>query len=462
MVGRPDDYRSWVVMALRIVIIGGVAAGMSAAMQAKRRRPDADVVVLERGSFVAYGACGIPYNLEDPRRNIEDLVVRTPEEFRAQGIDVRLGHEALSIDVARKIVRVRHGADDQVVAYDKLILATGASPVVPPIPGLDQPGVYVLRDLSDAAKIKERIAAGGVARAVIVGGGYIGMEMAEALRERGIAVTIVERLDRVVFGFEPAISDVVLDELVRHDVRVETGASVAAIDADLSVRTSAGTFAADLVLVSVGVRPNVVLAGDAGIALGPTGAIAVDERMRTNLPDVFAAGDCAEAHHLVADAPAYVPLGTTANKQGKVAGANAAGAAEVFVGIVGTAAFRVFELEVGRTGLGRAEIERAGRNALTSISKHASRGHAFPGSATLTTVLFVERGTGRLIGAQMAGRGVVGTRIDVFATALHANMTVEDIERLDLAYAPPIAPVYDPILIAASVARKDLERARHG
>jgi NADPH-dependent 2,4-dienoyl-CoA reductase/sulfur reductase-like enzyme len=447
---------------MRIVIVGGVAAGMSAAMQVKRRRADAEIVVLERGDFVAYGACGIPYNLEDPARDIEDLVVRTPQEFRAHGIDVRLRHEVLSIDPARKLVRVRHAAGIWDLEYDRLIVATGASPLVPPIRGVDRPGVHVLRDLSDAAKIKQRIAGGEVARAVIVGGGYIGMEMAEALRQRGIAVTVVERLGRVVFGFEPAISDIVRDELLRLDVRVETDASVDSIDEQLSVHTSAGTVAADLVLVSVGVRPNVALARDAGIALGPTGAIAVDEGMRTSLPDVFAAGDCAEAHHLVADSPAYIPLGTTANKQGKVAGANAAGAHEVFAGIVGTAAFRVFEVEVGRTGLGRADIERAGRDDLVSISTHASRGHAFPGSAPLTTVLFVERDTGRLVGAQMAGRGVVGTRIDVFATALHANMTVDDIERLDLAYAPPIAPVYDPILIAASVARKDLERARRG
>lgn len=445
---------------MRIVIVGGVAAGMSAAMQAKRRRPDAEVVVLERGGFVAYGACGIPYNLEDPARDIEDLVVRTPQEFRAHGIDVRLRHEVMSIQPARKLVRIRHATGDGDLAYDQLIIATGASPVVPPIRGVDRPGVHVLRDLSDAAEIKQRIAAGAVSSAVIVGGGYIGMEMAEAFRRRDIAVTIVERLARVVFGFEPAISEVVLEELVRHGVQVETDADVEAIDEQLSVHTSAGTFAADLVLVSVGVRPNVVLARDAGIALGPTGAIAVDEGMCTSLPDVFAAGDCAEAHHLVSDASAYVPLGTTANKQGKVAGANAAGADEVFSGIVGTAAFRVFEVEVGRTGLGRADIERAGRDDLVSISRHASRGHAFPGSEPLTTVLFVDRGTGRLVGAQMAGRGVVGTRIDVFATALQANMTVDDIERLDLAYAPPIAPVYDPILIAAGVARKDLERAR--
>ena len=229
----------------------------------------------------------------------------------------------------------------------------------------------------------------------------------------------------------------------------------------LRVRTDRGSFPAGLVLVSVGVRPNVALAKEAGIALGETGAIRVDASMRTSAPLVFAAGDCAEATHLVSGHAVWVPLGTTANKQGKVAGADASGADERFPGIVGTAAFRVFDLEVARTGLGGSEAQRSGLDFVVAPSTHRSRGHAFPGSTTVTTVLLVERRTGRLLGAQMAGREGAATRIDVLAAALHAGMTVEQVEALDLAYAPPLAPVYVPrLLIAASVARKALAPAR--
>ncbi len=240
---------------------------------------------------------------------------------------------------------------------------------------------------------------------------------------------------------------------------METGIAVSGIVRDsrgLVVHTDRGDFSAGLVLVSVGVRPSVGLAKAAGIALGPTGAIAVDDRLRTSAPNVYAAGDCAEAEHLVSGRPTWIPLGTTANKQGKVAGANAAGGDERFRGIVGTAAFKVFGLEVGRTGLGRTDAERLGLSAVSATSTHRSRGHAYPGSKLITTVLFVERGSERLLGAQMVGGESVAGRINVLATALHSGMTAAQLEALDLAYAPPLAPVYDPVLIAASVAREIL------
>lgn len=443
---------------MRIVVIGGVAAGMSAASQAKRRQPDAEVVVLERGRYVSYGACGLPYNIEDPSRRIDDLVVITPDKFRSQrGIDVRTRHEVASIDVDTGHVRVRDldAGTDYELPYDRLVIATGASAVRLPLPGMGLRGVFPLRELSDGADIKRFLAEHEPDKAVILGAGYIGMEMAEALRGRGVAVTVLEKLDQVIPGFEPAIAAVVRAELVRHEVRVETGVSVTSIEetgGELTVLTDRGSFSAGLVLASVGVRPNVALARAAGVEIGPTGAIAVDDHQRTNVPNIYAAGDCAQAHHLVAGGPAWIPLGTTANKQGKVAGANAAGADERFGGVVGTAAFKVFGLQVGRTGLGRAEAAEA---ILFSTSKHGSRGHGYPGSGPITTVLVVDAG-GRLLGAQLVGAEGVKGRIDVFATALHAGMTVAQIEGLDLAYAPPLAPVYDPILIAASVARKEL------
>ena len=449
----------------RIVVIGGVAAGMSAASQAKRRRPEADVVVVERGPYVSYGACGMPYNIEDPARTMDDLVVLSPADVRERGIDLRLRHRAVGVDPERQVVAVQdlEGGGTIELAYDALVLATGAAPVQPPIPGLDHPAVFFLRELTDGQALKQHLAATQPARAVIVGAGYIGMEMAEALRGRGLAVTVVERMDQVVPGFDPTIAAVVADALGRHGVSVETGVTVQAVEKlegdGLMVRTDRGSIPTDLVLVAVGVRPRVEVARSAGVALGETGAIAVDEGMRTNVSDVFAAGDCAEARHIVSGRPVWIPLGTTANKQGKVAGANAAGARERFAGVAGTAGFKVFDLEVGRTGLGPAEAAGLGIDAVTAISRQRSRAHGYPGGHPITTTLTVERRTERLLGAQMAGVGVVAKRIDVFATALAAGFTVEALEDLDLSYAPPLAPVYDPVLIAATVARKRLQAA---
>ena len=448
----------------RIVVIGGVAAGMSAASQAKRRQPQAEVVALERGPYVSYGACGIPYNLEDPRRNIEDLIVISEDRFRNErGIDVRTRHEVQRIDSKSRCVYARDldRHSNYALAYDKLIVATGARAFHPPFSGMELPGVFLLRELSDGAAIKRHLEQEHPASAVIIGGGYIGMEMADVLRGRGLAVTVLERLEQLTPGFDPEIAGRVRQEVEAHGVTVSTGVDVGAIvntDGRLAVQTDNGPVPADMVLVSVGVRPNAALADEAGIKLGASGAIAVDEGMRTSVEDIFAAGDCAEAYHRVLKRPVYIPLGTTANKQGKVAGANAAGGDLRFAGIVGTAAFKVFGMEVGRTGLGRSDIEHEGLDAVTAVSVHKSRGHHYPGSQDITTIVFAERGSGRLLGAQMVGGDTVAKRIDVFATALHAQMTVADVAGLDLSYAPPFAPVYDPVLIAASVALKELKR----
>ncbi len=445
---------------MRIVVIGGVAAGMSAASQAKRRLPQAEVIALERGRYVSYGACGIPYNVENPKRDIDDLIVISETEFRhARGIDVRTGHEVAAIDPVRKELSVRDhaGGRDYALAYDRLVIATGAAAVRPAVPGLDLPGVFVVRELADGASIKRFLEDAAPRRATVIGAGYLGMEMAEALAARGLAVRVLERAAQVIPGFEPVIAEIVAAELQRHGIEVDTGVAVTEIGTDgegLQVRTDRGNIATDMVIVAVGVRPQVALAQAAGVRLGATGAIAVDAAQRTSIADIFAAGDCAEAFHRVLDEPAYLPLGTTANKQGKIAGANAAGGAEQFGGIVGTAGFKVFSVEVARTGVGAADISRRGLDVLSSVSRQNSRGHHIPGSVTITTVLFVERGSGRLLGAQMAGADTVAKRIDVLATALHARMTVRDIEMLDLSYAPPFAPVYDPVLIAATVARK--------
>lgn len=450
---------------MRVVVIGGVAAGMSAASQVKRRLPGAEVVVLERGPDISYSACGMPYNIGDQRRAAFDLVIVTPEAARTErGVDVRTRHEVVAIEVARKIVRVRDlekGAESD-LSWDQLVIATGASASRPPLPGLDLPGVFVLRELTDGAAIKAWLAATPVREAVIVGAGYIGLEMAEALRGLGLAVTVLEKLPTVLPGWAQPIVEEARKELVRAGVRVETGISVQGISregADLLVRTDRGDMGAQLVLISVGVRPNVALAKAAGVALGETSAIATDDELRTNLPGVFAAGDCVEVKSLVTGRPVWIPLGTTANKTGKIAGANAAGGHERFGGIVGSAGFKLFDQEVARTGIDLSEAKKLGLDAVAALSRHHTRGKNYPGDRPIVTVLFAERGSGRLLGAQSIGADAVAKRIDVFATALHARMTVAQVEDLDLTYAPPFAPVYDPILIAATVARKAVEKA---
>lgn len=378
---------------------------------------------------------------------------------------MRTRHEVTDIDLARRDVGVieldagRHFR----LGWDRLVLANGAVAVRPQLPGLDLEGVFVLREFDDARAIKRHLAEARVASAIIVGAGYIGMEMADALRGLGIAVTVLEKADQVLPGFAPAIVEAAQRELDRCGVRVETGVSLRSVrrdGADLVAATDRGEVRAQIVIVSIGVRPDVALAGKAGIALGRSGAIAVDSAQRTSAEGVYAAGDCAEAHHLVLGCPVWLPLGTTANKQGRVAGANVAGADEHFGGIVGSAGFKLFDLEVARTGLGAAEIAAAGLDAVAAVSHHHTRARYYPGDKPVTTVVHAERASGRLLGAQMIGGDAVAKRIDVFATALHARMTLAQVEALDLSYAPPFSPVYDAILIAATVGLKALAKAR--
>jgi NADPH-dependent 2,4-dienoyl-CoA reductase/sulfur reductase-like enzyme len=451
---------------MRVVVVGGVAAGMSAASQVKRRDPGAEVIVLEQGRHISYSACGMPYNIGAPARPIEDLVIVDPATARRErGVDVRTRHAAVSLEAAahRVLVRSLDGGGDEMLTWDRLVLATGASAIRPPVPGITLPGVFTLRELTDGDAMKRHLATGAVSSAIVIGAGYIGLEMAEALRGLGLAVTLLERLAQPIPGWEPSIAAEVTKELRHHDVRLEVGASVTAIErgeGGLRVVTDRGALDAGLVVVAAGVRPSVRLASEAGIALGATGAIQVDDRQRTSAPDVFAAGDCAESRHLVTGRPVWIPLGTTANKAGKVAGANAAGADERFPGIVGTAAFKAFDLEVARTGVDAAQAAAAGIPAVTASSEHHSRGKNYPGDGPVRTVVTAELGTGRLLGAQMVGPGAIAKRIDVLATAMSAGWSVAQVEDLDLSYAPPFAPVYDPVLVAATVARKAVERAR--
>jgi NADPH-dependent 2,4-dienoyl-CoA reductase/sulfur reductase-like enzyme len=449
-------------MSERLIVIGGCAAGMSAASKARRVNPDLEIVVYERTGFVSYGECGLPYYVSGLVDDHNKLVVRTPEQFAERGIEVHLHHEVTEIVPQNRRVRVTSLADGNSwhESYDKLLITTGGGPTLLPgfSPG-DLNGVFVLRALEDGIAIREFIQRESPKRAVIVGAGYIGLEMAEGFHALGLETTVIGRPPQVLKLFDPDMAKLVQEEMERKGIRLSLGDEVKTLEGDAQGRvrrviSSKGTFEADLVLLALGVRPNVALAKEAGVALGETGAIATDAQMRTNLPGVFAAGDCAEAYHLITGRGAYIPLGTTANKQGRVAGTNVGGGHAEFSGIVGTAITRVFDLYAALTGLSEKEARALGYAAKSTTIKASSRAHYYPGGGLMRVKLVVEEGSGRLLGGQIVGGEGAGPRIDVLAAALHKEMTVEELSRLDLAYVPPMAPVWDPLLVAANVALK--------
>ena len=431
---------------------------MSAASAARRVDPGLDVVVLEAGGYAAYGMCGLPYYIAGVVPEAEDLLAYPPAFFREKrGIDLRLGVRAVALDPDRHTLAYEDttGAGGE-LGYDRLVVAAGGAPVVPPLPGLGHPRVLTVRTLEDAITMRRLLDDGVVRRALVVGGGYIGLEMAEALAERDVAVSLVEMLPRLMPTIDEPMAAMVEDETRAHkiDLHLESGLKeVRETAAGLEAVLDDATVDVDLVVVAVGVRAASSVAAVAGAATGPGGGLLVDEQMRTSLPDVFAAGDCIAPHHIVLGRPAFVPLGPAANKAGRVAGTVAAGGSARFKGVVGTAVVKVFDLAVARTGLTLAEAQAEGLDAVATDTTGKSRAKYYPGTAPVAVRLVHERG-GRLLGAQMAGRDGVAKRIDVLATALHCGLDIEGLGDLDLSYAPPYAPVYEPVLLAAQAAAR--------
>jgi NADPH-dependent 2,4-dienoyl-CoA reductase/sulfur reductase-like enzyme len=449
----------------RLVVIGGGAAGMSAASAARRVDPGLEVVVCEAGGFAAYGMCGIPYYLGGIVPEAEDLVAYPPSTFREKrGIDLRLRTRVTAIDPGARQVRLAAGTgaaeDQESLTYDALVVTSGADPVRPPVPGLDAPHVFTIRSLDEAIGLRRLLASGTIRRAVVVGAGYIGLEAAEALVCAGVAVDVVEALPGVLGTVDEPIAALAQAELERH-TRLWLGARLEAVDkgstpaGGLTAVVDGGEIPADLVVIAVGVRPATDLLIQAGAGHLPDGSVVVDAGMRTSLPDVFAAGDAVALPHLVLGRPAWVPLGPAANKTGRVAGTVAAGGTAAFRGVVGTAVVKVFDLEVARTGLGLADAQAAGLDAVATDEVSRSRAKYYPGGSPLH-VRLVHTRDGRLLGGQIAGREGAAKRVDVLATALHAGFTVDDVAALDLSYAPPFAPVYDPVLAAAIKAARGL------
>lgn len=446
---------------MNFLIIGGDAAGMSAASRAKRHQPELNVTVLEKTADVSYSACGMPYNIADPDRPIEDLVVRRAEVFRdKQGIDLQTDIEATAIDPAgRRVEAVQTDGQARTFSYDRLLIATGARPIRPDIPGIDLPGVMVLKSLSHGRALKDFIAQKTVQKTVIVGMGYIALEMCEALRERGIAVEMVKPRPTFLPWMEASLAEAVRAELETQGVGIHLGYAVEKIEKAgnrLSVIGPGLSLEADLVLVAVGITPASELAAAAGLPTSVDGAIAVDARQRTADRNIYAAGDCADAFHAVTGKRTWIPLALRANRAGWAVADNVCGIDRRLVGVVGSAVFKVFDCQVARTGLNLAEAHAAGFEAEAATIRSRSRAHAHPGSTTIHVHMVGDRGSGRLLGVQMVGRDGVAHRLHAPAVALHAHMSVEQFSQSDLGYAPPFGPTWDPMLTAANQLLKKL------
>ena len=440
---------------MKFVIIGGDAAGMSAASRAKRNNPDLDVTVLEKTMDVSYSACGMPYNIADPEREIEDLVVRQAHVFREkQNIDLLTGHCVESIDpMDRTVSGTSLQGKAFNISYDNLLIATGAAPIIPDLDGFDLPGVMALKTLDDGRKIKAYIQSHHVKKVVIIGMGYIALEMCEALKVLSIEVDMVKHRPVFLPWMDKELSEVVRKELETHQVKLWPGHTIEKIDAEngrLSVVCSDLVLEADMVLVAVGIKPNSQIAAAAGLELGIKDAIAVNRKLKTSDKHIYAAGDCADAFHVVTGKKTWIPLALRANRAGWAAADNVCGKSTQLPGVAGTSVFKVFDLEVARTGLTMDEANKYGFAAVEVVIKSRSRAHAHPGASFIHIQMIGDTNSGRLIGAQMVGKEGVAHRINAIAVALHNQMTVKDYCQADLSYAPPFGPTWDPTLTAAN------------
>lgn len=448
---------------MKVLIIGGNAAGMSAASAVRRLSKESEIVVLEKDAYISYASCSLPYYISDDVKSVEKLFALTADEARRErGIDVRLFKEATEIDIGGKRVIAKDVKSGFLESYDfdKLVIATGASPIIPSFEGVNLKGIFTIRNINDGIAIKNFISDRRPKEAVIVGGGYIGLEMSESLRKRGLNVTVVEKMDRLLGTMEKEVSEKVESVLQKEGVTVMKNVSVKAFYGKegyvRSVALDSNEIPCDIVILSIGVRPNSDLAKRAGIELGVAESIRIDNFMRTNYEDVYACGDCAEAIHLVTGKRVYIPLGTTANRQGRIAGENVAGKKTEFKGVLGTAMTKVFELEVARTGLSSIEAEREKMDFVKVTIEGSSRSKAYPSGKPILVTYIVERSSGMLLGAQLVGEEGVALRVDTVASCIYNRMTVYDVASIDLGYAPPFATVWDPILIAANEAIKRL------
>jgi NADPH-dependent 2,4-dienoyl-CoA reductase/sulfur reductase-like enzyme/rhodanese-related sulfurtransferase len=440
--------------ARRIVIVGGVAGGASAATRARRVDESAEIVLFERGPYISFANCGLPYHIAGEIEDRSKLLIMTPEKMWARSrVQVHVNHEVLSIDRSGKTVRVRRGdGSEKEFPYDKLILSQGARPIVPPIPGADLPNVFTLRDVPDMDRIIAFVEARQPRTAAVIGGGFIGLEMAEAFHRRGMKVTVIERLPHILPLLDHDTATHLENRVRGNDFAIMTGTEAKSFSAQ-GVELADGSFIpAELILLSVGVRAEVDLAKRAGLEIGQTGGVKVNARMESSDPEIYAVGDAAETTHMLTGARTRIPLAGPANRQGRIAGANAAGGRFLYPGALGTSIVRVLQMTAGCTGLNSAQAAKAGFSFFSSVTIDASHASYFPGAKPMRIKILAEEGTGRVLGAQIVGEDGVDKRTDVLATAIAGKMTVFDLESLDLAYAPPFGSANDPVNTAGFVA----------
>ena len=455
---------------MRLVVVGGVAAGTKAASRARRVDPGMEITVYQEEPEPSISECGLPYLLSGVVEKRDRLIARTPEKFAEADIEMQVRHRVEGIHPNTKTLSVRDTSTGEAFEdrYDRLVVATGARAVLPPIPGADLDGIFPLRFLTDADRIMAYVRDRTPKKAVVVGGGYIGLEVAENLCRMGMEVALVEGEDRVALAYGSEVSERVEAELEANGVGVFTGERVEGFVGDGRVRAvgfGGAEREAELVILGVGIKPNVELARDAGAGVGTTGALRVDRRMRTAIPDVWAAGDCVETPNLVSGRPAWAPLGDTANQMGRVAGTNAASPAGEdtleFPGVLGTGIFKAFGLGVGKTGLSEREAADAGFETVSAGIEARDRASYYPGAERVFLKLIADAKTGRLLGAEAAGSGT-DKLIDVCATALWGRLSYPDLVDIDLAYSPPYGPALSPVLQAATILSGKFDRAREG
>ena len=445
---------------LKIVIVGGVAGGASAAAKARRVNESAEITMFERGPFVSFANCGLPYYIGDTITDRDDLLLQTPEKFwRRFRVVVKVRHEVLSIQRTVRKVRVKNleSGDESEVAYDKLILAPGAGAIVPDIPGIPAKNIFTVKTVPDSDAIKQFLASHKSRNAIVVGGGFIGLETAEALVNRGREVTVVELAPQILPPFDRDMAFLMAAHLQEKGVNIIVGDGLKAFHREKGLiqeveLNSGRRFPCGLAILSIGVRPELKLAKDSGLAIGNAGGIVVNEWQQTSDPHIYAAGDAVEILHLVTGKPTRIPLAGPANKQGRVAGANAAGGSLRFPGAIGTAIVESLGMTAAKTGLSEREAKTHHYDYFVSVTHPLDHADYYPGAEALHMKLIVEKNSGRLLGAQIIGEQGVDKRIDVLATAISARMSVEDVEHLDLAYAPQFNSAKGPVIMAGFVA----------
>lgn len=434
-----------------LIVIGGDGAGMSASSQARRINKDMTIAVFERGEYVSYAACGIPYYLSDEIKDFRSLIIIDRDKYtHKKNIRINTLSEVTSVDFNSRQITVNGNYQ---ITYDRLVIATGASPVLPPIPGIENKNVFLLRNLNHGINIKNYLAEQKPSSVILIGGGFISLELAESLAKLDVNVTILEKMNSVASLMSPEIQKIITETLAGKGIIIKTGIDIENIIQDgsaVTVNTKGAVYKSDFIIASIGVKPNTLLFKDTELKLFPNGAIVTDEKSRTDIENVFAAGDCCTVKNLITGKDDYLPIATNANKQGRVAGLQAADVkSEIFKGAIGTQMLKLFDLEAGKTGFNRTDAARHGINVTDDFIEWKSRAGYYPGSEKIYVKLTVREDNRKIIGGEIAGTDGAALRINTIAAAITSGMTIEDFAYLDAGYSPPFSPVWDPVIAAA-------------